>query len=152
MNLIGKVALITGGRRIGAVVAEEFARRGADIAFVYRTSKAEAEAAVEVVRGLGTRAVTLQADLAVPEACQTVVADTVAALGRLDVLVNMASVYRSTAFDDLTAAGGMNLSYRVCRDVLGTDGEGTVDGSHPTDLGMMRYADALEPDLRTLLT
>jgi lysophospholipase L1-like esterase len=57
-----------------------------------------------------------------------------------------------TAFDDLTAAGGMNLSYRVCRDVLGTDGEGTVDGSHPTDLGMMRYADALEPDLRTLLT
>jgi lysophospholipase L1-like esterase len=35
--------------------------------------------------------------------------------------------------------------------VIGSDGEATVDGSHPTDLGMVRYADALEPDLKKLL-
>ena len=102
MELVGTVALITGGRRIGAVVAAEFARRGADIALTYRGSKAEAESTVETVRGLGRRAVALQADLGQPEACRRVVTDTVAALGRLDVLVNMASLYRSTAIDDLT--------------------------------------------------
>jgi len=102
VDLVGKVALITGGRRIGAVVAAEFARRGADIALAYRGSKAEAESTVEMVRGLGRRAAALQADLGQPEACRRLVTDTVAALGRLDVLVNMASLYRSTAIDDLT--------------------------------------------------
>lgn len=55
------------------------------------------------------------------------------------------------AFDTLTAQGVANLHYQTGDDLIGTDGEGTVDGSHPNDLGMMRYADALEPVLRTLL-
>jgi lysophospholipase L1-like esterase len=55
------------------------------------------------------------------------------------------------AYDKLIAAGVRNLHYRRGSDVIGSDGEATVDGSHPTDLGMMRYADALEPDLRKLL-
>src|SRR5207248_2585648 len=52
------------------------------------------------------------------------------------------------AYDALVAAGVKNLHYRKGDDVIGEDGEATVDGSHPTDLGMMRYADALEPDLK----
>jgi lysophospholipase L1-like esterase len=44
-----------------------------------------------------------------------------------------------------------NLHYRPGEDLTGSDGEATVDGSHPTDLGMMRYADALEPTLHQLL-
>jgi lysophospholipase L1-like esterase len=55
------------------------------------------------------------------------------------------------AYDALGAQGVANLHFRTGDDVLGTDGEATVDGSHPNDLGMMRYADALEPDLRKLL-
>ncbi|HTL28364.1 MAG TPA: SGNH/GDSL hydrolase family protein, partial [Tepidisphaeraceae bacterium] len=55
------------------------------------------------------------------------------------------------AYDNLTSAGVKNLHYRTGDDLIGTDGEGTVDGSHPSDLGMIRYADALEPDLRKLL-
>lgn len=55
------------------------------------------------------------------------------------------------AYDNLTNAGVKNLHYRKGDDVIGTDGEATVDGSHPTDLGMVRYADALEPDLRKIL-
>ena len=43
MNVDGRVALITGGKRIGAVVATELARAGADVALVYNHSKAEAE-------------------------------------------------------------------------------------------------------------
>jgi lysophospholipase L1-like esterase len=55
------------------------------------------------------------------------------------------------AYDNLVAAGVKDLHVRKGDDVLGADLEGTVDGSHPTDLGMMRYADAIEPDIRKLL-
>jgi NAD(P)-dependent dehydrogenase (short-subunit alcohol dehydrogenase family) len=102
MELNGRVALITGGKRIGSVVATELARAGADIAMVYRQSRGEAEETAVAVRGLGRRALLLQGDLRDPDACQRVVDGTVDALGRLDVLVNMASVYRSKPFDELT--------------------------------------------------
>jgi NAD(P)-dependent dehydrogenase (short-subunit alcohol dehydrogenase family) len=102
MELAGRVALITGGRRIGAAVATEMARRGADIALVYRRSRAEAEETADSLRGLGRRAVLVQADLSIPESCERVVDETVDALGRLDVLVNMASIYVSKGFDDVT--------------------------------------------------
>src|SRR4029079_5626136 len=102
MELNGRVALITGGKRIGSVIATELARGGTDIAMVYRQSRAEAEETAETVRGLGRRAAVLQGDLREPDACERVVDGTVEALGRLDVLVNMASVYRSKPFDELT--------------------------------------------------
>jgi len=56
------------------------------------------------------------------------------------------------AYDTLRDAGAENLHYCAADDFLGSDGEATVDGSHPTDLGMMRYADALEPVLREIIT
>jgi lysophospholipase L1-like esterase len=56
------------------------------------------------------------------------------------------------AYESLRGEGVDNLHFRAGGDLLGRDGEATVDGSHPNDLGMMRYADALEPDLRRLLT
>jgi lysophospholipase L1-like esterase len=55
------------------------------------------------------------------------------------------------AYDKLRMAGVPNLHYRRGDDLIGGDGDGTVDGSHPTDLGMVRYTDALEPELRKLL-
>ena len=55
------------------------------------------------------------------------------------------------AFDHLQSAGVKNLHFGDEKNPIGDDGEGTVDGSHPTDLGMMRYADSLEPQLRKLL-
>ena len=102
MELIGRVALITGGRRIGAVVATELARKGADVAVVDRFSRAEAEETAAALRALSRRAFVVQADLQKPEACQRIVEETVAEFGRLDVLVNMASIYREKAIDDLT--------------------------------------------------
>jgi NAD(P)-dependent dehydrogenase (short-subunit alcohol dehydrogenase family) len=102
MDLDERVALVTGGRRIGAVVATELARGGADVALVYRQSRHEAEETAAAIRSLGRRAALLQADLRDPDACQQAVDEAVDALGRLDVLVNMASVYNAVPFDELT--------------------------------------------------
>ena len=102
MNLTGKVALITGARRIGGAVAAELARLGADVGLSYNRSQAEAERAADVVRACGRRATVIHADLSRSEDCRRLVDSTVAVLGRLDVLVNMASTYKVTPFDDLT--------------------------------------------------
>src|SRR6185436_5659017 len=94
MDLNGRVALITGGKRIGLVVAEELAKRGVDVALAYARSREEAESAAALVRAHGRRSAILQADLSQPDACRDLVAAAVQALGRLDVLINMASVYK----------------------------------------------------------
>jgi NAD(P)-dependent dehydrogenase (short-subunit alcohol dehydrogenase family) len=115
MELPGRVALITGGRRIGAVVATELARRGADIALVYRKSHGEAEETADAARAFGRRALVLQGDLRRPETCERLVDDTVEALGRLDILVNMASIYARKWIDDVTVAdwdAQMNVDLR----------------------------------------
>ncbi|HYJ08423.1 MAG TPA: SDR family oxidoreductase, partial [Polyangiaceae bacterium] len=92
------------GKRIGAVVATELARRGADVALVYRESRTEAEETAAAIRALGRRAVALKADLASPDEPERVVDEAVGHLGRLDVLVNMASVYRKLLLDELEVA------------------------------------------------
>jgi NAD(P)-dependent dehydrogenase (short-subunit alcohol dehydrogenase family) len=102
VELTSRVALVTGSRRIGAVVAIELARAGADVAVVYRRSRSEADETAAAVRGLGRRAAVLQADLREPDACERVVDETVDAFGRLDVLVSMASVYRRRSLDEVT--------------------------------------------------
>ena len=99
MELTDRVALITGGKRIGAVVAAELARRGADVALVYRTSRTEADETAQAVREFGRRSVVLQADLQQPDAGDRVVEEAVGALGRLDILVNMASIYQQKPLD-----------------------------------------------------
>jgi NAD(P)-dependent dehydrogenase (short-subunit alcohol dehydrogenase family) len=104
MDPRGKAALITGGKRIGLAIAEELARLGADVAVSYMRSRAEAEEAAERVRRNGRRAEILQADLASPDACRRVVDGAAGAFGRLDILVNMASVYARKPFADLTVA------------------------------------------------
>lgn len=55
------------------------------------------------------------------------------------------------AYAELTESGIDKLYYLDGDHLLGDDGEAATDGSHPNDLGMMRYADAYEPVLRTML-
>ena len=102
MHLTDTVALITGAKRIGLVVAEALAERGVSVAFSYARSKDEADEGVRRVTARGRRGVAIQADLADPSACQTLVHRTVAELGRLDILINMASVYQQRPFGELT--------------------------------------------------
>jgi NAD(P)-dependent dehydrogenase (short-subunit alcohol dehydrogenase family) len=104
MLLSSRVALLTGAKRIGAAVAQAFADRGADLVVIYQRSKAEAEEVGDMVRGRGRRALVLQADVADPAAAVAVMSEIDRTFGRLDVLVNMASVYRAVPFDTLDHA------------------------------------------------
>jgi NAD(P)-dependent dehydrogenase (short-subunit alcohol dehydrogenase family) len=105
MDLKDRVMLVTGARRVGAVVAEAAARRGADIAIAYNRSAKEADDAAALVRAAGRRALVVQADVSVPASCAALVAAVDREYGRLDVLVNMASLYRAVPFDEMAVAG-----------------------------------------------
>ena len=93
--LTHRLALVTGGKRIGRVVAEELARAGADVALSYRSSKQEAEETAARVRDLGQRAIVLKADVSRPADCVALATDIQREFGGLDIVVNMASTYVS---------------------------------------------------------
>ncbi|MFY9926495.1 MAG: SDR family oxidoreductase [Streptosporangiaceae bacterium] len=93
MSLAGKVALVTGGSRgIGAEIVRRLAAEGADVGFTYSTALDEAERVAAQVRGLGRRALVVQADLAVAEAARDVVRVVAGEFGRLDILVSNAGI------------------------------------------------------------
>jgi len=95
MNLSDKVAVITGGKRIGRVVARHLAAHGMDLVLSYRGSKDEADETVADVTGQGRRGTTVSGDVSKPEDCAAIIDHAVKTFGRVDVLVNMASIYRS---------------------------------------------------------
>lgn len=102
MDLNGKVAIITGGKRIGRIVAQALAARGVDLVLSYRGSRQEAEDTVADIEKAGRRATTIVADVGKPDDCKAVVEHAVATFGRVDIVVNMASIYRSTPLDRVT--------------------------------------------------
>lgn len=104
MTLSGKAILITGGKRMGAAIAETLARQGADVALTWNRARAEADEAASLVRAAGRRTAVIQADLTKDDDCERAVAEAARAFGRLDALVHLASIYRAIAFDDLTPA------------------------------------------------
>ncbi len=108
-----RAVLVTGGaRRIGAAIALAFAQRGWDVAIHYATSRAEALAAAAAVRALGRRAVVLRADLAREAATALLVPRAIAALGRIDCLVNNASLFEADDAGTCSYAG-LELHYRI---------------------------------------
>src|SRR5207237_6344077 len=91
MNLNGKTALVTGGTMgLGAAIAIELARRGADIAISARNLGTPAEEVKGAVSRQGRRCVAIAANFTKPEDCSRVVEETAKQLGRLDVLVHNA--------------------------------------------------------------
>ncbi|HEX7780946.1 MAG TPA: SDR family NAD(P)-dependent oxidoreductase, partial [Vicinamibacterales bacterium] len=117
MDLHNRLVLLTGARRIGAAVAKAVAARGADVAIAYRRSKSEADETAAAVQAAGRRALIVQADVSDPAACQSLIDAVDREFKRLDVLVNMASVYKSVPVDSLNPA--------VWREHLGVDLDGT---------------------------
>jgi pteridine reductase len=101
MNLEGKAVLITGGRRVGSSLARLLAGRGASIALTSHKNRKTIEKTVAGIASAGGRALALAADLSHGEAADRTVAEVVTAYGRIDVLVNMASIYRRTPLDAL---------------------------------------------------
>ncbi|HEY0490879.1 MAG TPA: SDR family oxidoreductase [Telluria sp.] len=89
-----RVALVTGaGRRLGRAIALGLARAGWDIAVHYRHSHDEARDVAREIAALGRRAVTLQCELADEAAVRGLLPQAVAALERIDCVVNNASLF-----------------------------------------------------------
>ncbi len=91
-KLDGFAALITGADSgIGRAVAVLFAREGADVAVAYHSSTDDAQETQRCVEAEGQRCLLLKGDVKDRAWCDKAVAQTVAAFGRLDVLVNNAA-------------------------------------------------------------
>ncbi len=102
-SLLGKVALITGAsRRIGRATALKLAECGADLVVHAKSSRAEAEAVATEIRGRGRRALVHLADVTDESAVADMMKDIERTFGRLDILVNNASVRRHAPFVSMT--------------------------------------------------
>jgi len=91
MKLKGKVALVTGGGTgMGRAISLKFASEGCDIVINYSRRAKEAEETAEAARKLGVRAFAVKADVSQDAEARRLVEETVAKLGRLDILANNA--------------------------------------------------------------
>jgi pteridine reductase len=97
------VALVTGGRsRIGRAIAMTFAESGMDVALTYKDDARSANEVVRLIERLGRRCLALQADLADPNAIDTLQRGFDQHFARLDVLVNNASIFAPTPLTTLS--------------------------------------------------
>src|SRR5687768_3551190 len=118
-ELAGRVAVVTGSaRNIGRAIAVALAGGGAAVVVSARRSQQEAEAVAGEIRQSGGRAVAALADVGDPASAAGLIDTAVREFGRLDILVNNASVRRET---DLA-----NLEYAEWREILAT----TLDGAY----------------------
>jgi glucose 1-dehydrogenase len=91
--LSGRRALVTGSSQgIGQAIALRLAEEGADVVVNYRSSRESAEETGAKIRAMGRKCAVLCADIGKLEETRKLVADSIAALGGLDVLVNNAGI------------------------------------------------------------
>lgn len=126
MKLEGKVAFVTGGTMgIGAAVAVELARLGADIAVAARHIGDGGDTLKATIQDLGRRCLLIVADMSKPEDCGRSVEQTVAELGRLDVLIHNAGGPSHGKIEDISAEQWhqtmdlhVNALFYLCRAAL----------------------------------
>lgn len=134
----GKSAIVTGGTRgIGKAIVMELARRGANVAFNYSKSAAEAEALKSEVEQLGVKALAAQCDVANTEAAAEFVGQVKDAFGTIDYLVNNAGITRDQlilrmkeedwdAVIDTNLKGAWNFSKAVLRPMMKNENGGSI--------------------------
>jgi len=143
--LAGKVALVTGGSRgLGAATAVALAAQGADVAFTFVSdvSRPKADGVVERIQAQGGRALAIQADQADAARAPRVVEAIVERFGKLDIVVNSASIDRFGAADDparddamfehywAVANSGFRAIVRAASRVMGEGGRFVFVGSN----------------------
>ncbi|MHA2378985.1 MAG: SDR family NAD(P)-dependent oxidoreductase [Candidatus Thorarchaeota archaeon] len=100
MKFRGKCVLITGASGgIGREAALHFSKEGANILVNYHSSPNKAEATMEAVKEEGTEAISVRADVSIPQEVSEMVDTCIARFGRLDILVNNASQHPPPVFD-----------------------------------------------------
>lgn len=93
MLLEGKNAIVTGGSQgIGAAIAQDLAREGANVCLTYRKHEEEAQKYAEKIRGLGRKALALKCDIASFKDAAATVQAAIEAFGSLQILVNNAGM------------------------------------------------------------
>lgn len=93
--LSGKTAVVTGGSRgIGKAICLQFAKNGADIAFLYAGNTAKAEETQQELERLGVKAKAYQCNVADADAVAAVVKEIVRDFGGIHILVNNAGITR----------------------------------------------------------
>jgi len=101
-ELVGKVALVTGGaRNIGRAICRSLASGGASVMVNANTSQGEARQTVAMIKAKGGAAATYFADVTDPAAVAKMVDAAVKQFGRLDILVNNAAIRSETPFEDI---------------------------------------------------
>lgn len=102
-SLVGKVALITGGSRgIGASIAKEVAKRGAEVVINYNSNKEAADEVINEIEQFGGTAVSFQADVSNYEQSRSLVEQTIDQFGKIDILINNAGITRDRTFKKLS--------------------------------------------------
>lgn len=103
MMLEGKRAIVTGGSMgIGASIAKELARRGANVAINYRKHDTEARQVVAEIESLGRKGLAIKADVANFADAQRMVDEVKEKFGGLDILVNNAGINRDSVVWKMT--------------------------------------------------
>ena len=101
-NLKNKTAWITGGKRIGQIVADALAKEGVNIIASYKSSSNEADETVRKAKALKVKAMSLQCDVSSRESVVRAVEIISKRFKKIDILINMASVFNPVKFDDIT--------------------------------------------------
>lgn len=105
MNLQGKVALVTGGaQRVGRAISIALGRAGADVVINYQQSQTEAEALQGELAQAGVRTTSFKADISRPNEITDLIDHVRARFGRLDILINNASVFERSPLLEITEA------------------------------------------------
>lgn len=105
MNLKGKVAIVTGGNTgIGASIAYELAKNGANIVIDYVTNQAATDELEKKIIALGDQVLGIKADVSNVAELQMLIDTTVKKLGRVDILVNNAGIETRTSILETTEA------------------------------------------------
>lgn len=98
---MGKVALITGTRRIGQRIALELLENGYDLSVVYRSSESSVKVISEEGKKRGRKVLLIREDLSDPESYKRIIEETVEVLERIDAFLHLASPYNRTPIEGL---------------------------------------------------